>query len=116
MNKETMYKAFRNELDKYAIPLILKNINYIDLKYENKIVGFMCLESNYLDAFYILPKYRHKGIGSKLAKEMYKKYRYKTLCIINNNTPAIEFWQKNFIIEKLDSNFCDSLYAIIGVV
>lgn len=113
MNKNELYKKFRYDLDDYAIPLILENMEYIELKHQDKIVGFACLYGDYVDAFYILPKYRRKNIGSKLVKELYKEYKFKTLHIINSNIPAINFWKKNFKLRKLEINFCDTLYEII---
>lgn len=112
MSQEEMYKKFRLDLEEYAIPLMLENVDYYDLKYENKIVGFYCLEDTYLDAFYILPEYRRKKIGSKLVKEVYKKHNFKTLHIINNNIPALNFWKKNFKLRKKAINFCDTFYEI----
>lgn len=115
MNKKKLYAKFRQELDKYAIPLIIDNLNFIELHYEENIVGFACLEHDYLDAFYILPEYRRKGIGSQLAKDLYAKYKFKHLHIINNNVPALEFWKKNFYLKKLHNNFCDAYYEIVEV-
>ena len=113
MNKEDLYKKFRYELEDYAVPLIVDNLSFIELHYEENIVGFACVYNDYLDAFYILPEYRRKGLGSKLVKDIYKKEKFKTLHIINNNVPALEFWKKNFILEELESNFCDTLYRIV---
>ena len=115
MKKEELYKDFRNELDYYAIPLIIKNENFIKLINEDKEIGFACIYGSYLDAFYILPEYRRKGLGSKVAKELIKAYGIKELHIINNNEPAINFWNKNFKLITKESNFCDSLYEIVGV-
>lgn len=115
MSEEELYKDFRNELDKYAIPLIIKNENFIRLINEDKEIGFACIYGSYLDAFYILPKYRRKGLGSKVAKELVKKFRIKELHIINNNIPALNFWNKNFKLITKESNFCDTLYEIVGV-
>lgn len=112
MNKEKLYKRFRKELEEYAIPLIMNNIDYIELTDDNKTIGFACIMGDYLDAFYILPEYRRKGIGSKLVKELYKKYNFKRLHIINNNIPALKFWKSNFELKKLEINFCDTLYEI----
>lgn len=116
MRKVKMYRKFREDLDKFAIPLILNSdeykLNYIDLIYEDKIVGFACIQGEYLDAFYILPEYRRKGIGSKLAKDLYNKYHFNRLHIINNNIPALNFWNSNFKLLKINGNFCDTLYEI----
>ena len=114
MDKVKLYKKFRKELDEYAVPLIIDNFEYIELLEDNKVVGFACMVGDYLDAFYILPEYRKKGIGSKLSKELYKKYNFKRLHIINANIPAIKFWKKNFELRKLEINFCDTLYEILG--
>lgn len=115
MNKEELYKDFRNELDKYAIPLIIKNENFVRLINEENEIGFACIYGNYLDAFYIFPKYRRKGLGSITAKNLIKMYNIKELHIININTPAINFWNKNFKLIPKEINFCDTLYEIVGV-
>lgn len=112
MSKEEMYKKFRYELEDYAVPLIVKNLCYIELKDNKKIIGFACLEGDYLDAFYILPKYRLQGLGSKKAKELYELYKFKRLHIINNNLPALRFWNKIFQLKNIETNFCDTLYEI----
>ena len=113
MNKEILYRDFREELDKYAIPLILDNSNSISLYTENnEFIGFVNIIGDYLDAFYILPEYRKKGYGSVLAKQIVKDYKIKRLHIINTNTPAINFWNKNFKLKEIESNFCDTLYEI----
>lgn len=113
MNKEDFYKKFRYELEDYAVPLIVDNLSFIELHYEKNIVGFACIYNDYLDAFYILPEYRRKGLGSQLVKDIYKIHKFKTLHIINNNVPALKFWNKNFKLKKLEINFCDTLYEII---
>ena len=113
--KEEMYKNFRNDLDKYAIPLILDNLAYTEIKFCDKVVGFICMDEDYLDAFYILPKYRRKGIGSASVQELYKMFKFKRLHIINNNIPALNFWNKNFKLKVIESNFCDTLYEIIDL-
>ena len=113
MNKEELYKKFRYELEEYAIPLILDNVGYTEIKFANKIVGFCCIDGDYLDAFYILPEYRRKGIGSASVQDLYKMFKFKRLHIINNNIPALEFWKKNFNLRKLEVNFCDTLYEIL---
>lgn len=113
MNEERMYLDFRKELDEYAIPLIIENAEYIELIEDNKQVGFACIMEDYIDAFYILPEYRKKGIGSKLVKQLVKENNLKRLHIINSNIPALNFWKKNFELRKLEINFCDTLYEIL---
>ena len=114
MDKVKLYKEFRKELDEYAVPLIINNVNYVTLMYENEKVGFACLVGDYLDAFYILPEYRRKGIGTIMVKNLYKKHKFKRLHIINRNIPALEFWKKNFKLKEIEFNFCDTLYEIEG--
>lgn len=113
MSDIELYTEFRKELEEYAIPLLVDYLTFIRLQDYDKTIGFACITGDYIDAFYILPEYRRKGIGSKLVKQLVKDNNLKKLHIINTNIPALKFWKKNFKLRKLEINFCDSLYEIV---
>ena len=112
-----LYLKFRQELDKICVPEILK-INKPKLINENgKVAGLICAGPDYIDCIYILPEYRRKGIGKKTILkhwERYKNYDMR-LHIINNNEPALKFWNDIFELKNLGSNETDTLYIIEGV-
>ena len=58
-----------------------------------------------------------KGIAKKTVLEHWKANKNYDirLHIINNNKPALKFWDGIFELEKLGSNEIDTLYRISGV-
>jgi GNAT superfamily N-acetyltransferase len=62
---ESMYVAFRQEIDTYAAELIVNNLEIRPVIYKGKAVGFLILDDDYVDSFYIMPEFRKKGIGKE---------------------------------------------------
>lgn len=123
MTEKEMYLNFRTELDNMAFPLIKDWANAtggIEMAYEEgKAVGFMIVVDSYIDALYVLPDYRRKGIASRLVMDYCEKYGTpERLTIISTNVAAIKFWQEIFYISPLsyvDPNPVDITYRIVGI-
>lgn len=75
------------------------------IRVDNKIAGFalICPHCDYrkeedarcIGEFFILLKYRRKGIGSKAAAQLFDKHRgLWEVCYWRNNIPAGKFWEK----------------------
>lgn len=73
---------------------------------DGKVVGFVRVmkekENNRLRAFYILPEFQGKGIGSKLfekAREFFNPDLYTLVDVASYNIPAINFYKKMGFID-----------------
>ena len=114
-----MYLKFRNELDKICVPVILSELHMqiYDIKYNNKVVGMMCANPDYIDCVYIQPEYRRKGLAKKQVLNFVKEHiRYGVrLHIINNNEPAKAFWNNLFDLKVVGGNQLDTLYEIVRI-
>jgi len=64
--KDREYLAIDYKLDD------CKMNNFVMIKYEGSIIGFLYKDKNLLDMLYIDPKYRNKGICNKLLKQFCK--------------------------------------------
>lgn len=121
MNKETMYRAFRNELDKICVPDILKCEKTRYIICDGQKVGILCTRDergdDYIDCVYILPEYRQKGLAKEAVLDWWKTHKGKNvrLHIINKNKVAYKFWTSLFDLEEIEWNFVDALYRIKGV-
>ena len=112
-----LYLQFRRELDKICVPEILKLNQPKLIKKDNEVVGLLCASPDYIDCIYILPEHRRKGIAKETLVEHWnenKNYDMR-LHIINNNEPALKFWNSIFKIVNLGENEIDTLYRIVGV-
>jgi ribosomal protein S18 acetylase RimI-like enzyme len=74
---------------------------------DGKVVGFVRVmkekENNRLRAFYILPEFQGKGIGTKLfekAREFFDLTLFTLVEVATYNTPAINFYKKMGFIDK----------------
>ena len=121
MDKITLYREFRNELDKICVPEILKCETTKYIMCDGRKVGILCTRDDewgkYIDCVYIIPEYRRKGLAKSAVMEWYRKHRGKNvrLHIINQNKGAYKFWTSLFDLEELEWNFVDALYRIKGV-
>ena len=113
----SLYKNFRQEIDSYCAESIVKNLDTRPVICDGKTIGFLMLDDDYVDSFYILPEYRRKGIGTKFIREQYRKdrCRWYDLRVVKNNTIADRFWHDVFLLREIDRNFCDYHYAILGL-
>jgi ribosomal protein S18 acetylase RimI-like enzyme len=115
-----LYLKFRQELDKMCVPVILNTLDHIEyITYDEKTVGMVCGNSEYIDAVYVLPKYRRKGFAKTAVLQWYNRYKspYQNvrLHIINNNIPALKFWNSIFHLRVISANEIDTLYEILNV-
>lgn len=90
------------------------------IRVDNKIAGFalICPHCDYrkeadarcIGEFFIMLKYRRKGIGSKVAAQLFDKHRgLWEVCYWKNNLPAGKFWKS--VVEKYTKNnyqICES--------
>ncbi len=94
------------QLDYPYLDLYWKDENRIPLKIkrEDSVVGFVLINDwiicetfkaeKSIAEFYIRPAYRRKGIGQKVAFELFKKYKGKwELRESRTNLSAIKFWR-----------------------
>lgn len=112
-----MYVAFRQEIDSYCAELIISNLETRPLIYEGKAVGFLILDDDYVDSFYIMPEFRKKGIGSEYIIGEYRRdiCKWHDLRVVKTNFAAHKFWNKIFNLRIIDTNFCDIHYEILGL-
>lgn len=117
-NEEDQNKEFYAEMGKFfADRGIIKELDcqlyndknttwYISVN-ENyqEIDGFISIQDkgkyNYIDNFYVVSKYRNKGIGNKLLKEVIKDY--DNIKLISRNEAAIHLFRK-FGFEEYGQN------------
>lgn len=118
---EKLYFMFRKEIDQYSTPLIVKEglqcVEFVTV--DGNIVGMCGGWYGYIDVVYILPEYRRQGLAKKVVLDWYGRYGrgdYPTrLHIINNNVPAINFWNSLFELKEIECNAVDTLYEIVSV-
>lgn len=116
------YTLFRGELDRICIPEILRFVDTTPIMYDGKQVGFLCTADQndwiYIDALYILPYYRRKGLAREAVLEWLEKQRKEEirLRIIHKNKVAFDFWTSVFGLEEIERNEVDGLYKVTVVV
>ncbi len=60
--------------------------------------------------FFIMRKYRRKGVGRQVAVEVFNRFPAKwEVRVIKQNTPAQHFW-RNTIIEYTNNNFQEAVF------
>lgn len=64
--KDRYYLAIDYKYDNF------KNENFTMIKYEGNIIGFLYKDKKLVDMLYIDPKYRNKGIGTDVIKNLTK--------------------------------------------
>ena len=81
---------------------ILPNAEIYVYVENEKIVGFIGLNDNYIEGIFIDSKYQYKGIGTALLNKAKKLKDELTLSAYKKNTKAIQFYLKNEfkIVEK----------------
>lgn len=111
-----LYRQFRDEIDHYCFPLLkeMAGDNYIEIKYEDKVVGFLIVVCGYVDGLYVEPEYRGKGLAKQAVLNYLNNGGYiNTLHIVNNNDVAKKFWNSILNLEVLDSSPVDTLYRVV---
>ena len=115
---ESLYNAFRVEIEKICTPEILKQLTTIKLIKDDIDVGILSFirqdEWIYIDALYVIPEYRKKGVGKNAVLNWYDEYKDEEirLHIVHKNAPAQKFWKSIFELEEIESSFLDTLYRI----
>jgi GNAT superfamily N-acetyltransferase len=78
------------------------NITFVLALFKNRVIGFGILvndsEAPLLDVLYVLPKYRSKGIGTKLVDKC--KEIHTPLTLVANSNNAIRFYERSGFINK----------------
>ncbi|MDQ0232608.1 GNAT family N-acetyltransferase [Metabacillus malikii] len=120
---KNLYPLYLHDLSQYTVEDIDNNgqydIDFLDdfwekeglipylIKAEGSIVGFILVQTGayapptgedfYVSEFFILRKYRRKGIGKKVIKEFFNLFSGTYLLgQLPNNIPAIQFWKSVF--------------------
>lgn len=106
--KETEFKA-NNNLKKIPWKYINdKKFRFYFCIDEKKIIGSIVILNNYFNKhlyfLYILKKFRYKGIGTRLLKHKFLKYKnLKTIHVLKSLNKTIKFYKKfKFNIYKQD--------------
>jgi len=117
MKTVEMFKEFRKEIDEMCAEDIVKNLDTRPVMFKGKQIGFLMLDGDYVDGFYIMPEYRREGHGKRFIIDQYKKdgCRWEDLRIVKHNVFAWQFWNSVFDLEWIDGNFCDNHYLIRGL-
>lgn len=63
-------------------------------EYENKIVGFVGLQDNYLAGIFVDKSMRSKGIGKQLLDYVKRIRQELLLTVYNENKRAVQFYQR----------------------
>jgi len=86
------------------------------IKVDSKIAGFALIrmiegndseiERNSIAEFFIMKKYRRKGIGAEVAQRVFRMFEGKwEIFVVGANTPAISFW------ENIINGYSNGVYA-----
>lgn len=114
--KNGLYKY--HDLKKY-----FKDINkkaYLIKMQDEELVGFVLLNKDAtskdidwnIGEFFILAKFQGKGIGQKVAKDIFSKHPGKwEVLVMPENKPALPFWRK-VISSITDGNYVEELKTI----
>ena len=92
--------------DKQKLKIIAYVNNLISSNYQDftliysyfKLVGIYLIKDKELDTLYIEEKYRNKGIGSKVIKDL--KEKIERIKVRKENNKAISFYEKNGFNQK----------------
>lgn len=74
---------------------------------EEKIVGFIGVNCNYIEGIFIDTNYQYSGIGTSLLNKVKENRNNLTLNVYKHNTNAINFYKKNDFVmigEDIDNN------------
>ena len=114
---EKMYVDFRQEIDSQCAELIINNLDVRPVIYDDKPIGFLILDGNYVDSFYIKPEFRRRGLGRLfiIGQYMRDNRRWQSLRVVRTNFAAHRFWNNVFNLRIIDTNFCDIQYEILGL-
>ncbi len=94
---------------------ILPNAEIYVYTIEEKIVGFIGLNQNYIEGIFVDINNQYKGIGTLLLNKVKENTTTLTLNVYKKNTNAINFYKKNnFVItnENIDNNTKETEYTM----
>lgn len=84
---------------------ILPNSEIYVYIFEEKIVGFIGLNSNYIEGIFVDTNNQCNGIGSSLLNKVKENRNNLTLKVYQKNINAINFYKKNgFIVENEETD------------
>lgn len=117
---QEMYLEFRKTIDTLAFPAIFesgKEHGAASVIYENgKPVGFMLVEFGCIEAMYIKPEYRRKGIAEAAVRDYIKRGGViGHLVIVHATEPAKRFWNKIFELQAVKNDNVETAYAVIRI-
>lgn len=117
---QEMYLDFRKTIDTLAFSDIYKSgIQHgaASVIYEDeKPVGFMLVEFGCIEAMYIKPEYRRKGIAEKAVRNYIESGGViARLVIVHANEPAKKFWNRIFELQEVKTDEVETAYAVIRV-
>lgn len=94
---------------------ILPNVDIYVYISEEKIVGFIGLNNNYIEGIFVDTNNQHSGIGTSLLDKVKEYKNNLKLSVYKKNINAIKFYKKNnFIItsENIDKNTNEIEYTM----
>lgn len=94
---------------------ILPNAEIYVYTIEEKILGFIGLNQNYIEGIFVDINNQYKGIGTLLLNKVKENTTTLTLNVYKKNTKAINFYKKNnFVItnENIDNNTKETEYTM----
>ena len=75
--------------------------HYFCIDKENgNIVGFVSLIGRYIDMLYVHPDYFSMGYGRELLDIALNEFRADTLCVLEQNTRALEMYKRRGFVGK----------------
>ena len=117
--KETIYEFANNlseeeinRINNYIITSVPKLLdNYLDIVINNKVIGCVLItnkdDGKLLDEIYIEEKFRNKGIGTSIIKDIIRENSIVYLWVYKENKQAISLYKKlGFkVIDETDSRY-----------
>lgn len=95
---------------------ILPNAKIYVYEINNKIVGFVGIEEQYIEGIFVDSKHQNDGVGKELINQVKKENLNLKLSVYEKNTNAIKFYKKQGfeIIEKnIDSDTNEYEYTMV---
>ena len=117
--KETIYEFANNlseeeinRINNYIITSVPKLLdNYLNIVINNKVIGCVLItnkdDGKLLDEIYIEEKFRNKGIGTSIIKDIIRENSIVYLWVYKENKQAISLYKKlGFkVIDETDSRY-----------
>ncbi len=94
---------------------ILPNAELYVYLVNNKIIGFIGMNTNYIEGIFVDTNSQHNGIGTLLLNKVKENRNNLVLKVYKKNTNAINFYKRNgFIItnENVDKNTNEAEYIM----